>query len=753
MRKPKKTLSTTEKGTQFEKEVLDVLRLLPYSSLQEHVSIGGKDIDAICEITDVLGSTSFIGFEAKDYERPLTREYVATILAEYQPLLSQRLIDKFILITRNGIVANAKKCFDNKDTQHLLYSELLDRLLSPAPLIGDMQKQFTIDDLDKYYVETNCHKLDISFVSSNFHLVYNPFIDFAVEEGIGFHKAVGLWERLAPDVRTAGLSNKYHEGLFNQVILARRGGDVVQLEPLISAWVEAEEISQAIAILGSYGTGKSSFAKKLAYDWARRYERGDTNRIPLLIELREFGFHQDIRGLITHELVNRHGVKYGSFECFNLLNQQGKFLLILDGFDEMKQGLSKDVLVFNFNELNKLYTSKSKIVLCGRPTVFASEGEQSSILSGSTETHFTHSVEYIQLNIAPFSTTDIFRFLKDYTNVKYKKNKETISDVIDELKDELPTNSDLAMLLSRPVHLPMLVAVLPDWTSEIRNLSRGKLYALFIDKTITREMLKKRSELTDTYDVATRRRFSSDLAVQMFKLGDSRSIRFSEIPDELIKPFKSLGQTLESVKRDLIAACFLERKPPDILFFGHKSFAEYLVADNVISLIREGKPSTDRLGIKFSPEIVSFISEIASMADWTAVAKSPASNTRLLDSTFRFLIRRVDPELPANIRYLGQALRDPNVFEAWGNEYTKIPLMLLFHFTEYLEGALTERICGTECQSFLKLLIKRTDDMVAVHAYRALNKIELMTQTELLREIGVAKYEKWKKLGWLVNAA
>lgn len=742
--------STLEKGDAFEKQVFDVLCLLPGTTAQRHVTIGGKDIDALCKIEDVISGPQTVAFECKDYERPLTRETVALIIAEYQPLLTQSLIDRLCLITRNGIVANAKLCFDEKSTQHLTYDELLERLISPRTLVRNMINRFLDDDLDQYYVSTGCYYLDISWVGSNYPLFYNSFIDFALTDRLPtLSHCAEQWKKYAPDENSAKLSEQYTTKSFEKVIRLRRNNHVSNLEPLVLDWVADNKVPQALAILGSYGMGKSSFAKRLAHVMAKRYENGKTDRIPLLIELRNFGSHQDVMGLITHELMNRHGTRNGSYEFFQALNRQGKFLLILDGFDEMKQGLSKDVLLFNFNELNKLYSPRSKIVLCGRPTIFASEDEQTTILSGKSDADLTHVVEYIQLQIAPFSSTDIFSFLQRYSSVKHSKVKDEIGALVDQLARELRANSDLSTLLSRPVHLPMLVAVLPEWKSSIRALSRAKLYELFIQKTISREVLKRGQRLTNL-DVDSRRKFASELAVEMFRLGDSRSIHYSEIPDHIVQSFRRPGQTLDATKRDLVAACFLERKPPDILFFGHKSFAEFLAAERIVALMRETPPNTNTLGFRMSPEILSFVAEIASADDWRAAATSPTVNSKLLDGMLKIIISNTSKDLQFPTGHLETTLGQREVILIWEKQASKLPTKLLFRVVEYMENVVGERPTKASIyDTFLRLLVRNDEDMISVHAFRTLKRANLMDRNELSEVIGKNRLRRWKKYSWI----
>ncbi len=80
----------------------------------------------------------------------------------------------------------------------------------------------------------------------------------------------------------------------------------------------------------------------------------------------------------------------------------------------------------------------------------------------------------------------------------------------------------------------------------------------------------------------------------------------------------------------MVAACFLERKPPDILFFGHKSFAEYLVAERLVQDMSSRSPSTDALGLTITPDLFSFVAELATLDDWKRVIKHLQQNKILI---------------------------------------------------------------------------------------------------------------------------
>src|SRR5690348_6453660 len=100
-------------GAALERDTLHILRLFPGAELENEKLILGKKVDNYCVLTNNGLAPPFrIAVECKDYARTLTREQVAKITADYLPLLSQRAVDQVLLVTRNGIVPNAKEVFD-----------------------------------------------------------------------------------------------------------------------------------------------------------------------------------------------------------------------------------------------------------------------------------------------------------------------------------------------------------------------------------------------------------------------------------------------------------------------------------------------------------------------------------------------------------------------------------------------------------------------------------------------------------------
>ena len=131
---------THNTGEQFEREVKATLSLMDSIEVLDHVRVGGKDVDFLCIFKSPLGSTQRVAIECKDYASRLTRSDVAEILQDYWPLLDKREVSQVVVVTRNGVVANAREVFDGVRTSHATLEELSLPILQPHRLIQNMRE-------------------------------------------------------------------------------------------------------------------------------------------------------------------------------------------------------------------------------------------------------------------------------------------------------------------------------------------------------------------------------------------------------------------------------------------------------------------------------------------------------------------------------------------------------------------------------------------------------------------------------------
>ena len=154
----------------------------------------------------------------------------------------------------------------------------------------------------------------------------------------------------------------------------------------------------------------------------------------------------------------------------------------------MKQGMTRDALIYNFRGYG-LLRGKAKVMLCGRPTVFESEEEQASILSGGDAVESGVIARYIPLEIAPFTINTILSLIVGFVKARAPEDKDSIEKKINAIRKALNNNAELTDLLSRPVHIPMFVTILPGYEGDIRSLNWGFLdQTLDLNKTISREV-------------------------------------------------------------------------------------------------------------------------------------------------------------------------------------------------------------------------------------------------------------------------
>ena len=93
-----------------------------------------------------------------------------------------------------------------------------------------------------------------------------------------------------------------------------------------------------MTLTGDYGTGKTALSKMLLLKWMRAFRRDPDSRLPIRIELGEFTRRFDFRGLLRH-FGDTHGLSDVPVQALEKLLQEGRVVLILDGYDEMAQNL------------------------------------------------------------------------------------------------------------------------------------------------------------------------------------------------------------------------------------------------------------------------------------------------------------------------------------------------------------------------------------------------------------------------------
>src|SRR5262249_44644950 len=155
---------------------------------------------------------------------------------------------------------------------------------------------------------------------------------------------------------------------------------------------------------------------------------------------------------------------------------------------------------------------------------------------------------------------------------KTKAEQDTRHRISKYLADiESPHGKRLVDLAARPVQLRMLMEVLPEYTGRLDRLTVAILYSEFIDLLLRREAAKP---ARSAFSKEQRKRFAARLAYWMWRDDQRSEIDSFSIPDHLFAGYiENLPQDVRpgDVRRDLLSGAFLERKPPNKIYFPHRS--------------------------------------------------------------------------------------------------------------------------------------------------------------------------------------
>ena len=331
------------------------------------------------------------------------------------------------------------------------------------------------------------------------------------------------------------------------------------------------------------------------------------------MRLGEIANEQSLAGLLGKLFTATNFVRNYNYATFLELNKLGRFLVIFDGFDEMKQMLSWGEFKNNLREMNRLVHGKGKMVILGRPTAFLTAAEHQYALHGerNVSSYYARDPEwpdYREVELAPFSRPQIEAFLPRYlrylidTSTDANQRKK-LEQLVNRSVKTLLGDGQIWDIVQRPVQLKMITEILPDVREDLKNLTVHALYDYFIEYVIERESTKVARA---RFKNSERRAFARDIAFWLWKAKRERGVANHAVPPELVAPYCPPDEDLDDVTRDLVSACVLDRQG-DRLFFPHRSFQEYLVAEAVhLGILKKRLPISEVHSV-LSPQVLEFL--------------------------------------------------------------------------------------------------------------------------------------------------
>lgn len=368
-----------------------------------------------------------------------------------------------------------------------------------------------------------------------------------------------------------------------------------------------------VSILGDSGVGKTSFCLHLTYFIARNWRDKKLARVPLYIPLKGYSPTKGLSEVIETTL-KRYGIRSDFEQILRHTVENGKFLIIFDGFDEMGASVQDADIQKRFDEISRFAEKYGKVVLTCRSNFFQFEADEKRALSpldvASQLVIQTQKRKAYILYIEPFDEPKILEFLNRHPSIAGSQLLwwEKIKNI-----------SNMSSLSHRPILLRMLVEAIPSIEKIDGDISVARLYITFIDNLLLQDKLNRRTLLLEPQD---RLEFLKALSIDLMSIPD-KSFAWSDLPvrtHELFTRFMHTNTRPDYVEYDLRNIPLLQRRG-DKFSFIHDSFVEFLTALNIVGLLIKKPFEINKDFEKFqdllNEEVRKFIVEIIELFEQT----------------------------------------------------------------------------------------------------------------------------------------
>lgn len=517
--------NTARQGNAFRDVVAALLRT-QFEDVATEREIAGTAIDITFSKLE-FGSWKRFAVECKDYDRPLTKGYISkNIKSVYDPMFEQG---------------------PKESIHHVL-------IVSKHPLAPAARSY--VDSIPRYS-----------------HQTYDQFS----ESILGIRRYVEGIARLVDPAQAA------------EYVAARFVEDQCDAMALIEKWIE-DSGPPGLAVLGGYGQGKTCFAQQVAARAAVRHLADPVHRVPLFLRLGEVVHETRLENLFGGEFTSRHHVPGYHFETLMHLAKTGRLLIVLDGFDEMKHAMTAADFYANFKEFNRLLVPGGKVLLLGRPSSLPSDSMElvfrgnrrfgdSYVADPAFQAWQERRLDFFTLQEA---TTLLGLHLKSVMS-KYESERAVqypdgyFARRIKEIAALVPFE-----LLRRPVHVTLIAEVAADANFSFEGFNEFRLYQRFIEKMVERDTVDKpaRREIALEHRLS----FQRELAWWAWKrIGVAQGIFNREDVPAAILDGLPAGKSVdvEGKRNEYIVSTLTEAKDGGMLFFAHRSFQEFLVAERM----------------------------------------------------------------------------------------------------------------------------------------------------------------------------
>lgn len=522
-------------GHALEDEVARVYTLLG-AKCRTQVLIKGYEIDVAADFP--MGPvTIHLLAECKQYSPPKKvsdvdmRAFVVKLLAARECGKA----DKGTFVTTTGFSKDALVTAERHGIECHTLSQLYSQLVDFTPYVSAVSKEFEATSVANWYVPQTGSDIED----------YETLLD--------------------PDTNSAVL----HKPLT---------------EHIDSLFADGEK---RIAVLGNFGTGKSTLCRKYQSLLLTRYLNltpevaATAPRLPVLIELRDYRSGIDIHELIVSTLGRRYGIRINVPLCIEL-QRMGRFVFLLDGLDEMATRVDRTVVNENLREIDRLLTDGDNRYVVTCRTHFFQERVADEFLHG-----------YAVIYLVEWNSSD----LEVYLQLRFPKHWKSYFD-------KIRRSARLRDIARTPQFVEMLIERTGTPAADNEDFGSLELYEGYVMKWIERESRRRGAVMNS----AQRLQFAKRLAQRLF-IENQPHIHFSNLY-ELAREFSGYTDVtrLDYFDSDARTCTFITKDGSGNYSFRHRSFMEYFCARIAQAEIAGNAPAI--LNQRILPaEILAFLAE------------------------------------------------------------------------------------------------------------------------------------------------
>ncbi|GAB2633380.1 WD40 domain-containing protein [Nocardia goodfellowii] len=358
-----------------------------------------------------------------------------------------------------------------------------------------------------------------------------------------------------------------------------------------------------VLLLGDFGRGKTFALRELA----RRITETRPALIPILIELRGLDKSHTVDGLVAAHLAN-HGEGRIDLDALHYMLNEGRVVLLFDGFDELATRISYEFAAQHLETLLQAATGKAKIIVASRTQHFAS---RSQVLSALGERVGMLQDRHI-LSIEPFAHEQIRAFLVN----RYGGDLARADDRMRRI-----TGIQDLLGLARNPRMLSFIADLEDSRLRAAADTKGAVGPAGLYREILGTWLEFEARRTGSVAGSLPGLTVSELwlAVTAFALrcweSGEQYLRMAELTDvakDLVEITGSNRLTPEQQAHAIGAGSLLVRTEENLFGFIHSSVTEWLVANHIAGQFAGGTAAPPQLAARpLSQLVVDFLCDLA----------------------------------------------------------------------------------------------------------------------------------------------